>query len=351
VLCALPSEQPVLVARPVWDALRAVAGGSPGADAYAATGLPVTDDPMGPQRAVPADAERVRLAGGSWGPGMLTREKTGSWHWAPDVQLLSTTHKTVSDSKFGWNRRLMHLKAEVTMPYSKSGWLITRQAREEISAKLAAGELARAVSALPEHRGAHLPPVQWQPFWSPGPLHQFGRQHIVTGPRGNVALSVAVKLIYDTLSLPGAPRVRAGVRLDIFAAWGDALETAGSTALDWGQLRLSASELLDILLAAWDTAADVMLAQVVSMSTGSTTVELTVSAPHPAVQRRVGRAGPTAPAAPHGTGSRYAIEATTRLGSALAVSRADRTEHIRAALADMASHLGFSVPDGWQRQT
>ena len=70
VMCGLPGGEPVLVAWAVWAAARRAGAGAAG-NAHAAVGYPVACAPheaAGP-RVIPADAECVEMAGGSWGQG------------------------------------------------------------------------------------------------------------------------------------------------------------------------------------------------------------------------------------------------------------------------------------------
>jgi len=76
VLCARHEHPAIAVDADLWDAICNAGAGSGRLDAV---GYPVVTAPS--PSFIAADVDEVRLAGGSWGPGLLGRQPDAQWRW------------------------------------------------------------------------------------------------------------------------------------------------------------------------------------------------------------------------------------------------------------------------------
>jgi hypothetical protein len=85
VLSGLPRHKPVMVAEQVWEAAREMGSGAPEGWALDAIGFPVLAAGIAPSdRFVSSRADRIELAGGTWGPGFLFLDSSSQdWRWEP----------------------------------------------------------------------------------------------------------------------------------------------------------------------------------------------------------------------------------------------------------------------------
>jgi hypothetical protein len=262
VLCALPSQKPVVVAEHVWDALHEAGSGAIGGDALAAVGFPVLAGPSaGSGRLIGAEANCVTLTGGTWGPGYLIRDGgDADWRWEPEPRL---SLDMIRGSR-NWTARPPdpELRVRVTaMPcWARSSYAITSSALRRLAAELPASDFAAAVAALSARRGADGSGLALG-SWNDG---QTGRGI----DRGSLASSITMldgsefMTAEVFLSTINAEIVTiAELRIESRSAWRALLDMAyvpGGIVLDEARMRLSLHEVQALLTAAWQLAADVL---------------------------------------------------------------------------------------------
>ncbi|MFF7764295.1 alpha/beta fold hydrolase [Streptomyces griseorubiginosus] len=329
----------IAVSESLWSAL--VRAGRPSADGdpLNAVGFPTA---RGTQPTVLGpDVQRVALEGGSWGKGWLVQGDHG-WRWEPqlDLDFNQTRHAT------NWTSNQpapqLRLRAVITLPWDADEELeVTPSRRRDLTAKLPFSRLAGAVTTLSARRGADLPAADWRSGPSHNAIDRISYTATIASSDGLPALTGAVMA-----SLPGALQSStvtcAEVAIQDTAAWAAVLPPDTPT-------QLTLEEMASVLLAAWETAADVVPAAAGDATAmrwaGRPTVELRVSAEGPHDQPRpnldtlinLSEAGPT------DRSSLHEMAVTITVSPMLADT--ERRQVIRRALVRMLQGFGYVEAD------
>ncbi|KAB1990206.1 alpha/beta fold hydrolase [Streptomyces triticiradicis] len=279
---SLRDGRAVAVSEPVWNAL-AVAGGSAAqGDPFDRVGHP-TAPGSGPTVIGP-DEQRVALEGGSWGRGLLVLGDDG-WRWEPQVDLGFDRTPSAANWTAGRPAPQLRLRVLVTLPWTAAeGREVTPERRRDLKDRLPFSRLAGAVTTLSLRRGADLRAASWNPGPYRNAIDSISYSATVTPPDGRPALTGAVMA-----ALPGALQPStvtcAEIAIQDTAAWAAALPPGTST-------RLTLEEVQHVLLASWETAANLLPAAVCDTTTprwaGPPTVELRLTAEGPHDQPRAG---------------------------------------------------------------
>lgn len=358
VLCVTPDSAPVLVARPVWDALRMAGAGTP-SEVYEALGFPtMLSSNAEQQRVIPADAERVDLTGGDWGRGVLVRDRDRDrWHWEPAGSFSSPWLPRARVADEGPLPCQARFRATTQLPWAAPGLTISAEAHEALLGQLPHSDLARVVAGLSAHRGAELPVTRWQPGQEGYPALRARAQCQVTGPDGNAVLAAEASMALRRGAGSTTLATSAEVRIEDLDAWRAALRAAGAPLLEDDELRLSLDEVVGLCTAAWAAAAEILPGVVVAdpvavPPAGRPSAELALSV----AARRDGTAGhglrdfvDFAPFGDPDAPSRWQTARDAELLSDMRVTITgplrlgyeDRTASSRAALAFMARQYGF----------
>ncbi|WP_406131501.1 hypothetical protein [Streptomyces sp. NBC_00989] len=319
---SLRNDRAIAVSAPFWSALveepgpgwvlslrndRAIAVSAPFRSALVRAGRPAADgDPLnavgyptapGTEPTVlDPDVQRVALEGGGWGKGWLVRFDNG-WRWEPQVDL-SFNQTGPATNWPGPQPPQLRLRALITLPWDTAEELeVTPARRRDLKAQLPVSRLDGAVTTLSLRRGADLRAANWDLGSNRNANASVSYSATIASPDGRPALTGAVMT-----ALPGTLQSStvtcAEVTIQDAAAWAAVLPPGAST-------KLTLEEVTSILLAAWETAAEVLPAVACDATTmrwaGPPTVELRVSAEGPHDQPRanldtlidLGEVGPT----------------------------------------------------------
>lgn len=339
VLCLVAGRPPAAVAEPVWQAIVEAGRRAPGGqDPLAAVGFPRLPPDSDTPWVIPADARSVDLDGGSWGAGRLSCSGRGVWRWQPLPRFSLDQGRSAEIGTAGQTPAL-RLRALVNLPWADPGALeVSKPRRTLLEQQLAHSAVAGAVTMLSRRRGAELPAGRWE-----------------RGPFGNSARSVGYTC---TIASPdGGPTVKASVMLALPTTMESTVVACADVLIEnpeaWaallgsgGDMQLGLDEVQAVLLAAWETAAE-LLPDVVGDSAGLSwaappTTELRMTCEQPAdngVLPDLDTHVDLTPLGPNDGGprSRMAVTITT----APAMVRAERQRLLREALVYMARQFGY----------
>ncbi|MGZ2361508.1 putative DNA binding domain-containing protein [Streptomyces sp. 372A] len=339
VLCLVPGLPSVVVAEPVWQAIIEAGRRAPGGqDPLAAVGFPRPPAGTDASWAIPADARRVDLDGGSWGPGHLTRSGRGVWRWQPAYRF-SLNQGRSAEIGTGGQTPALRLRALVNLPWAEANTLeINRSRRRQLEQQLPHSAVAGAVTLLSRRRGAELPAARWER----GPFGNSGRSAsyrcTIAGPDGTPAVTASVLLALPTTMEPTVVAC-ADVLIENPDAWAAALGPGRDT-------QLGLDELQAVLLAAWETAAELLPDVAGSPATltwaAPPTTELRITSERPADNGVLPALAPLVDLGPfgpndNGCGPKLAVTVT----AAPAMDRAERQHLLREALVHMAHAFGY----------
>lgn len=335
VLCVAPPRPPVVVRTPVWQAIVDAGRADASGDPLAAIGYPISAS-----GAVTGDGSLVKLDGGRWGPGHLVRSQNGVWRWQPAVHLgLDMTR-----SALRWTSQIpkpqLRLRALVTLPWAEASTLqITKARRQQLEQQLAFSPLAGAVTMLSQRRGGNLPAGRWEPGPHDNSLHAASYTTIFRAPDGRSALSAAC-MIACPGTMDSAVVSCADVLIEDSAAWAEALGGHQSAPLGFDEVQ-------DVLLHAWQTAAE-LLPEVLGDPAGRRwaappTTELRLSAERSddtGVTPGLGSLIDLSPLGPTGRGPRPEMAVT--ITAEPTMRHTERQDLLRRALAHMAQAFGHT---------
>ncbi|MFB7245674.1 hypothetical protein CW362_09550 [Streptomyces populi] len=271
----LRNGRAVAVSEPIWNALVEAGGSAAQGDPLGRVGHP-TAPGAGPTALGP-DERRVDLEGGSWGRGLLVRGDDG-WRWEPRVGLSLDRTSSADRWTAGRPAPRLRLRVLVTLPRDAAeGMEVTPERRRDLKDRLPFGRLAGAVTTLSLRRGADLRAANWNPGPYRNAIDSISYSTTVAPADGRPALTGAVMA-----SLPGTPRAStvtcAEIAIQDTAAWAAALPPDTST-------RLTLEEVQQVLLASWETAANLLPSAVCDATAtrwaGPPTVELRLTAEGP----------------------------------------------------------------------
>ncbi|GLX22417.1 RNA-binding domain-containing protein [Streptomyces lavendulae] len=339
VLCLVPGRPPVAVAEPVWQALIETGRRAPsGQDPLAAVGFPRppagTDAPW----VIPADARRVDLDGGSWGPGRLTCSGRGVWGWQP-IPHFSLDQGRSAEIGTGGQTPALRLRALVNLPWAEARALeINKSRRTQLEQLLPHSAVAGAVTLLSRRRGAELPAARWErgPFGNS--VRSAGYTCTIAGPDGTPAVKASVMVALPT-TMESTVVACADVLIESPEAWAAAIGTGWDT-------QLGLDEVQAVLLSAWETAAE-LLPEVVGDPAALSwaappTTELRITCEQPAdngVQPVLDSLVDMTPLGPNDGGARSQLAVAITVAPAM--DRAERQRLLREALVHMAQAFGY----------
>ena len=249
VLTAVPEHQPVAVAGSIWSALEEAPGG------VVELGLPTLD------RSVPAssrilgkEVQEVRLTRGTRGAGRLVRlTPEADWTWQPEIttsmnEVRLSRHWTPDRDEF-----TLRVRVAVTLPWNRSEreLPITAEGRARLASRLPDSRLRNVMSVLSARRGGSVAPGAWHSSTRERTQSLYKavyRAEVATnhGP----ALAAEVKVTGPS-SLQTHPVVFAELQLER-GLWDEV------QGMPRGEPQaLNVSELVDIVEAAWQTAAEI----------------------------------------------------------------------------------------------
>ncbi|MFD0369716.1 RNA-binding domain-containing protein [Streptomyces sp. NPDC127114] len=339
VLCLVPGRPAVVVAEPAWQAIVETGRRAPGGlDPLAAVGFPRppagTDAPW----VITAAARRVDLDGGSWGPGVLACSGRGVWRWQPLPRFSLDQGRSAEIGTAG-QAPALRLRALVNLPWAEARTLeISKPRRMTLEQLLPHSALAGAVTILSRRRGAELPAARWErgPFGNSSRCA--GYTCTIAGPDGTPAVKASVMLTLPT-TMESTVVACADVLIENPEAWAAAIGPGWDT-------QLGLDEVQAVLLAAWETAAE-LLPDAVGDPAGLSwaappTTELRITSEKPTdngVRPGLDTLVDLGPLGPNDGGptSQLAIAIT----AAPAMERADRQRLLREALVHMADAYGY----------
>jgi len=377
VMCALWNKRPVLVAKPAWDALRQVATG-PVDDPTAALGFPVPTLIRYPEseRVVRADADRIMLRGGSWGPGRLLRDPHDeTWRWEPELNVDFVPAKEWLSA--GPPAPRLRLRAEATIPLARPDLTAASHTYQELARQMASSDLVQIAAGHWSAPESGLPAGQWERTARPTSPGQ-GSLACAIPAAGAMPAQVA-EVMWSVSHGADSTTLTAAAELRIEALRNGPHDRPGAASHpDDRQRRLPLEELLGLLLAAWHAAADLIPGAVLGNVTdlplaGPPHVDLLVSAATPAdllfrrasCQNLSGSAVKALAAAllderlsglrrgrlmdfidvspfRAATSRPRLTEMSARITAPLRISSEDRPELVREALARMITYVNFS---------
>ncbi|MFC7261491.1 alpha/beta fold hydrolase [Streptomyces lutosisoli] len=277
---SLRNGRAVAIGEPLWNAL--VRAGRPAADGDPLNAVGYPTAPGTEPAVLGPDVQRIALEGGSWGKGWLVRFDNG-WRWEPQVDLHFNQTRSATNWTGAQPAPQLRLRAVITLPWETAEELqVTPARRRDLKSKLPFSRLAGAVTTLSLRRGADLRAAHWDLGPNRNAIDSVSYSATIASLDGRPALTGAVMA-----SLPGALQSStvtcAEVAIQDAAAWTAVLPPGAST-------KLTLEEVASVLLAAWETAADVLPAAACDVTTmrwaGPPTVELRVSAEGPHDQPR-----------------------------------------------------------------
>ncbi|QQM47361.1 RNA-binding domain-containing protein [Streptomyces liliifuscus] len=338
VLCLVAGRPPAAVAAPVWQAIVEAGRHAPGQDPLAAIGLPCPPKDTDTAWVISADARSVDLDGGSWGAGRLTRSERGVWRWQPLPRFSLNQGRSAEIGTSGQTPAL-RLRALVNLPWADAGPLeVSKPRRTLLEQQLPHSAVAGALTMLSRRRGADLPAARWErgPFGNSA--RSVGYVCTIAGPDGGPAVKASVMLALPT-TMKSTVVACADVLIENPEAWAAVLGAGGDT-------QLGLDEVQAVLLAAWETAAEV-LPDVIGDPAGLSwaappTTELRMTCEQPAdngvlpdLDTRVDLT--SLGSNDGGPRSRMAVTIT----AAPAMVRAERQRLLREALAYMVGQFGY----------
>ena len=346
VICALPGEKPVLVAKPVWQALRNTARQALRKSRHEGTVNPLMAVGFPVQAITYANATQVGLRGGSWGPGTLVRDDTDS-----DWQLnFACSLRPINLVLKPW-RHGAQLSISATAEVGTSSRLtIDDETYRLLPEKLEDSVLSSAIKNLWERRKATTPEVHWR-YDEIIDQHKRCVNWVVTEMNKKVVVRASADLSIRRYRSLTSIDARAELNIYDIEAWRDSLLTMGANLRGEEGIRLPLRAAADYLGAAWYTVAEILPTLVIDdpmaimpVYRPSITLDFDARSAHDeALSRRdLSNVIDFSPFVRTDTGKVTHMSVT--IEGPLQQSDADRTTVIWEALASMAQHAGFDTP-------
>ena len=156
VLCAHHEHPAIAVDADLWDAICNAGAGSGRLDAV---GYPVVTAPSPSFIAV--DVDEVRLAGGSWGPGLLVRQPDGQWRWDAQTRFSFDTRE-----RGRWTASLdkmdLRLRCAARIEWVADELSIDGAKRRRLEAAFPDGPLRGIIAEVAHHLGVDAAAATWQ---------------------------------------------------------------------------------------------------------------------------------------------------------------------------------------------
>ncbi|WP_405559491.1 hypothetical protein [Streptomyces sp. NBC_01180] len=338
VLCLVAGRPAVAVAASVWQGIVEAGRHAPGPDPLAAIGFPRPAEDTDVPWVIAAGSRSVDVDGGSWGAGRLTCSGRGVWRWQPLPRFSLNRGRSAENWTAGQTPAL-RLRAVVNLPWSGAGTLeINRPRRTQLESQLPYSAVAGAVTILSRRRGAELPAARWER----GPFGNSARSVsyscTIAGPDGGPALKASAMLALPT-TMESTVVACSDVLIENPQAWAAVLGRGRDTQLGFDEVQA-------VLLAAWETAAE-LLPDLVGDPAGLSwaappTTELRMTCEQPAGNSVLPSLDTVVDLAPLGMndGGTKSLMAVT-ITAAPAMERAERRSLLREALVHMAHEFGY----------
>lgn len=251
VLCVLPDGRAAAVADTVWEGAHRADAGALQTESLKAVGFPVSpsaDDPS--PVIIDADAVRVDMDGGAWGPGLLVRSAGElDWEWQPKPVGSFGTEMTRAALTWTGESPAPELRIRVvatTDATRSTSWEITPEHRRHFETVLPDSDFAAFVATLAEHRGVVVPSGDWLRGPHLNRPGQASYSRTLVAPNGVPAAQIEVMAAASGNRATDLVTC-AELRIHDAAAWtaviaGIALPTPA---------RLTVPDLRDLLVAAW----------------------------------------------------------------------------------------------------
>ena len=255
MICALPGEEPVKVAVPIWQALRNAASQAMRDAECAGTDNLLTSIGFPASGVNKATETRVALRGGSWGNGLLMRADDGSWRWKPSWPFREP-YAGCFDS---WDQHgaQLRLSARVYFFWQLAHLIVSPETYEMRPDQLTVASLPQAVTEMWTRRGGGMPQVKWT--WSGlSGKRRVGLLWTVTSHDKRPVMTGDLSLSIVRIRRHFVIWSEAQFCIEDTAAWRDSLQAISGRHVYDDQLRLSLDELTAYLSAAWYTAAETL---------------------------------------------------------------------------------------------
>ncbi|WP_331731301.1 RNA-binding domain-containing protein [Streptomyces sp. NBC_00073] len=338
VLCLMAGRPPVAIAAPIWQAIVEAGRHAPGQDPLAAIGLPRPPEDTDTPWVIAAGSRSVDVDGGSWGAGRLTCSGRGVGRWQPLPRFSINQGRSAENWTAGQTPAL-RLRAVVNLPWAEASTLeINKSRRTQLEQQLPHSAVAGAVTILSRRRGAELPAARWErgPFGNSD--RSAGYTCTIAGPDGTPAVTASVMLALPT-TMESTVVACADVLIENPEAWAVALRPGWDT-------QLGLDEVQAVLLAAWETAAELLpdvVGDPASLKWAAPpTTELRITSEQPAengVLPVLDTLVDLGPLGPNDNGPRPKLAVT--ITAAPAMDRAERQHLLREALVHMAHAFGY----------
>lgn len=340
-LCLVPDRPAVAVSAPVWAAVVATGSSDIGGEPLAAVGVPKPprdrkNRPLAPWT-VPANARKVDLSGGTWGPGRLKRSWRGTWQWEPTVPNPTSLERRSAGS---WTVQTwapyLRLRALVTLPWADASSLrISRAWRQIVRQRLRFSRLNAALNSLLPRRGSHLPTTPWTADLDTASEHSASYTKRISTPDGTPALTATAMITLP--DSPGAAVVSCvDVRIEDAVAW-------TQVANGRSDHRLAVQEVANVLRTAWHAAGELLPTAVRANSdrrwTAPPTAELSLSTEQPDHSGQLTTLASAIELSALTSPARHRTEMAVRMTVPPSLSRTRRTVLVDEALDRMAREV------------
>lgn len=156
MLCAHHEHPAIAVDADLWDAICNAGAGSGRLDAV---GYPVVTAPS--PSIIAAEVDEVRLAGGSWGPGLLVCQPDGQWRWDAQTRFSFDTRE-----RGRWTASLdkmdLRLRCAARIEWVADELSIDGAKRRRLEAAFPDGPLRGIIAEVAHHLGLDAAAATWQ---------------------------------------------------------------------------------------------------------------------------------------------------------------------------------------------
>lgn len=205
---------------------------------------------------VPADAAEVEVGGGKWGRGVLLRPADiGRARWQPHPTMNMVASEAIRMPSAGQSDLTVRAIAILPWQLDEDALEITRQTRQRLETLLPRAEITNAIALLSRWRGAPVASPEWVRATGPdarqsGTAAQY--ESVLRTPGGDVAAWTSARLFLPIGQQHQAVRVLVEFQANL-AAWRSALLSTPGAALI-SDFRITANEVVELWMAAWDAA-------------------------------------------------------------------------------------------------
>lgn len=341
-MCALPNRFPVLVSDSIWSMVHDMRSGAEGTDALKMLGFPrfSANIPAG-NRIIFSDVSRVELGGGVLGSAALVRDREdGGWRWSPYADFSLTERLW---RRYTRSHRRVHV--EVKLSCKSSGKGIKLPPSEQLEDEVTASGLSHIMNVL----GA---PDQGSKRWSTDGNRRYRHIWRIPASEKGPAMKGSINALLSSQELT--------VSFTLFIYAGERwIETNLRVLSSEGcYLGLPLQQLIDMLVAAWKAAADVIpgptLRNSLAVLNERPTVSFTLQAPstskvadalYARIAKRLYRG-----IAANDDSETIKEQQVTISGPVIELSDNECERHVRDVLTFMAPRFGCTLPEGYSQK-